>query len=252
MTDTMYGSLLLADPSGVLIWAGLTAFAAGLMRGFAGFGSAILMAPVFAVLLGPVYMVPLVASIEIPMGVMLFLGARRQVEWKFVAPLAAIAIAAMPVGIWLLVSLDSGVITKAVSIIVLLFVAVLITGWRYRGPRPLALTLGIGGFSGAMMATTAVGGPPILLYMLAASMPAATIRANIVAYYLLTGFVLATMVVLAAPTGGAALADAVVLQPVILASSWIGSRLAGKAVDRTYRWIAYIFLSAAGLIGLFG
>ena len=252
MTGTLYGSLLLADPGGVLIWASITACAAGLMRGFAGFGSAILMAPIFAVLLGPVHMVPLVASIEIPMGLMLFLGARRSVEWKFVAPLAAIAIAAMPVGIYLLVNLDSGIITKAVSVIVLLFVAVLITGWRYRGPRPLALTLGIGGFSGAMMATTAVGGPPILLYMLAAAMPAATIRANIVAYYLLTGFVLATMVVLASPTGSAAVVDALVLQPVILFSSWVGSRLAGKAADQTYRWIAYIFLAAAGLIGLFG
>ena len=245
----MYGSLLLADPGGVLLWAGITAFVAGLMRGFAGFGSAILMAPIFAVLLGPVHMVPMVAAIELPMSVMLFLGSRRDVEWKFVAPLSAIAMAAMPVGIWLLVSLDASAITKAVSVIVLLFVAVLITGWRYQGPRPLALTLGIGGISGAMMATTSVGGPPVLLYMLAAAMPAATIRANIVAYYLLTGFVLVTMVMLASPTALAAVIDALVLLPIILASSWTGSRLAG---DQTYRWIAYIFLAAAGLIGLIG
>ncbi len=248
----MYGSLLLADPGGVLLWAGITAFVAGLMRGFAGFGSAILMAPIFAVLLGPVHMVPMVAAIELPMSVMLFLGSRKDVEWKFVAPLSAIAMAAMPVGLWLLVSLDAAAITRAVSVIVLLFVAVLITGWRYQGPRPLALTLGIGGISGAMMATTSVGGPPVLLYMLAAAMPAATIRANIVAYYLLTGFILVTMVMLASPTALAAVIDAMVLLPVILASSWIGSRLAGKAADQTYRWIAYIFLAAAGIIGLVG
>ncbi|HJM92701.1 MAG: sulfite exporter TauE/SafE family protein [Alphaproteobacteria bacterium] len=248
----MYGSLLLADPGGVLLWAGITAFVAGLMRGFAGFGSAILMAPIFAVLLGPVHMVPMVAAIELPMSVMLFLGSQKDVEWKFVAPLSAIAMAAMPVGLWLLVSLDAAAITRAVSVIVLLFVAVLITGWRYQGPRPLALTLGIGGISGAMMATTSVGGPPVLLYMLAAAMPAATIRANIVAYYLLTGFILVTMVMLASPTALAAVIDAMVLLPVILASSWIGSRLAGKAADQTYRWIAYIFLAAAGIIGLVG
>ena len=248
----MYGSLLLADPGGVLIWAGLTAFVAGLMRGFAGFGSAILMAPVFAVLLGPVHMVPMVAAIELPMSVMLFLGCRRDVEWRFVAPLSAIAIIAMPLGIWFLVNLDSGVITKVVSIIVLLFVAVLITGWRYKGPRPLPLTLGIGGVSGAMMATTSVGGPPVLLYMLAAEMPAATVRANIVAYYLLTGFVLVAMVISASPTGTAAVIDAGVVLPVILLSSWLGSRLAGKAAESTYRGIAYLFLSIAGLFGLFG
>jgi uncharacterized membrane protein YfcA len=248
----MYGSLLLADPGGVLIWAGITAFVAGLMRGFAGFGSAILMAPVFAVLLGPVHMVPMVAAVELPMSVMLFLGCRRQVDWRFVGPLSAIAIAAMPVGIWLLVTLDGAVITKAVSVIVLLFVAVLLTGWRYKGPRPLSLTLGIGGVSGAMMATTSVGGPPVLLYMLAAEIPAATIRANIVAYYLFTGVVLVAMVVGASPSGAAAVVDAGVVAPVILLSSWIGARLAGKAAENTYRRIAYLFLTVAGLFGLFG
>ena len=55
----MHASLLLADPDGILILAGLTTFVAGLMRGFAGFGSVMLMAPIFAILLGPVHMVPL-------------------------------------------------------------------------------------------------------------------------------------------------------------------------------------------------
>ena len=91
----MHGSLLLADPGGVLILAAITAAVAGLMRGFAGFGSAILMAPVFAVLLGPVHMVPMVAAVELPMSMMLFLGARRDVDWRFVAPLSAIAMIAI-------------------------------------------------------------------------------------------------------------------------------------------------------------
>lgn len=248
----MHGSLLLADPGGVLVLATITAAVAGLMRGFAGFGSAILMAPVFAVLLGPVHMVPMVAAVELPMSMMLFLGARRDVEWRFVAPLAAISMAAMPLGVWLLVSLDGAMITKGVSVIVLMFVAVLITGWRYQGPRPLGLTLGIGALSGTMMATTSVGGPPVLLYMLAANMPAVTIRANIVTYYLLTGFILVAMVVSASPTGSAAVIDAAILLPVILLTSWLGSRLAGKAAESTYRWIAYVFLATAGLVGLLG
>ena len=249
----MHGSLLLSDPGGILILAGLTAFVAGLMRGFAGFGSVMLMAPIFAILFGPVHMVPLLAIIEAPMGIMLFLGARQDVEWKFIGPMTAIAAAAMPFGIWLLISLDTVLITKVVSLIVLLFVFVLVTGWNYRGPRPLALTLGIGGFSGAMMATTAIGGPPVLLYMLAnAAMSAAVIRANIVAYYLLTGLVLIAMFTITSSLGAAIFVDAILLTPILLLSSWIGSRLADKAAEKTYRSIAFIFLTIAGLVGLFG
>lgn len=252
LTPAMYGSLLWADPGGIAILAAATVLVAGLMRGFAGFGSAILMAPVLAILMGPVHMVPLVACLELPMGAMLFAGVRKDVDWRFVGPLSVVAMMAMPLGVWLLLSLDPGTLTKSVSLIVLLFVAVLASGWRYRGPRPLPLTLAIGTVSGAMMATTSVGGPPVLLYMLAAEIPAPTVRANIVTYYLITGFVLIALVMTVSPAGLAPLTDAVLLLPIILLGSWAGSRLAGKASDRLYRWIAYGFLTAAGLIGLFG
>lgn len=248
----MLGSQLLADPSGILIWAALTAFVAGLMRGFAGFGSAMLMAPVFAVLMSPAHMVPIVVSLELPMGAMLFIGARKDVEWSFVMPLSAIAVVAMPLGIWLLVSADTELLTKAISTIVLIFVGVLALGWRYRGPRPLPLTLGIGAISGAMMATSSVGGPPVLLYMLAAQHPAQKIRANIVGYFFLTTVFLLAFVLAASPTAVAAIVDAAVLLPVILAGSWIGSRMAGKAPDQIYRRISYVFLTAAAIFGLAG
>ncbi len=250
--ETMAGSLLLADPGGILIWAALVTFVAGLMRGFAGFGSAMLMAPVFAVLMGPVHMVPLIAAMEFPMGAMLFVGARRDVEWGFVVPMALIAMVAMPLGVWALLSVDRTILTKVVAGIVLAFVAILAIGWRYRGPRPMALTLGIGAASGAMMATSSVGGPPILLYMLAAARPAARIRADIIAYFFLTSFVLIVLVMVAAPHAVAAIVDAAILLPVVLLGSWIGSRLAGRAADVHYRWIAYVFLAAAGVFGLVG
>ena len=248
----MYGSLLWSNPGGEIVFAAVTVLVAGLMRGFAGFGSAILMAPILAILMGPAHMVPLVSCLELPMGAMLFFGVRKDVDWRFVGPLSAMSMIAMPFGVWLLFSLDADLLTKIVSVIVLAFVAILISGWRYRGPRPLGLTLGIGGVSGAMMATTSVGGPPVLLYMLASELPAARVRANIVTYYLVTGFVLITLVMIASPTGLAALVDAVLLLPIILLGSWVGSRLAGRASDRLYRAIAYAFLAIAGLIGLFG
>ena len=126
----MAGSLLLADPGQILVWAVLVTFVGGLMRGFAGFGSAMLMAPVFAVLMGPAHMVPLIAAMEFPMGAALFVGARRDVEWGFVVPMALIAMVAMPLGLWALFTVDRDILTKVISGIVLAFVAVLIIGWR--------------------------------------------------------------------------------------------------------------------------
>ena len=222
------------------------------MRGFAGFGSVMLMAPIFAILLGPTHMVPLITIIEIPVGMMLFMGARQDVDWKFIGPVTLVAAAAMPLGMWFLVNADTDLLTKVVSLIVLVFVVVLAIGWNYRGPRPLPLTLGIGGFSGTMMATTSIGGPPLIVYMLAAAFPATTIRANLIAYFLLVSVILVGMFAITDHIGVAILIDAVILTPILMLGSWIGSRLANKAPEKVYRGIAFVFLAFAGLVGLFG
>jgi len=52
--------------------------------------------------------------------------------------------------------------------------------------------------------------------------------------------------------GVAILTDAIVLTPILLLGGWLGSLLAGKAAEKTYRWISFVFLTFAGLIGLFG
>ena len=93
------------------------------------------------------------------MGLILAWESRRQADYGFVIPMALAAIVAMPLGIWLLLSVDSRSLTIGISIAILIFVGVLISGWRYHGPRPLPLTLGIGMASGAMMATSSIGGP---------------------------------------------------------------------------------------------
>ena len=253
MSDALLLNGLLNDPANYIFWiAAAVVLVGGVMRGFAGFGSAMLFAPIFAVMTTPAHMVPLVVTLEFPVGVMLFLETRRQAEWSFVVPMAIAAVIAMPLGIWLLVSVDQQLLTIVISILILVFVAILVTGWRYRGPRPLPLTLGIGAASGTMMATSSVGGPPVLLYMLAADHPAATIRANVVAYFFVTLFMLMAMVFAAAPTALGAIIDGLALYPPMIAGVWVGSRLAGRSNERVYRMICYGFIVAAAVIGLVG
>lgn len=253
MSDAFLLNGLLNDPADPVFWIAVLVVLIGcIMRGFAGFGSAMLFSPIFAVLTTPAHMVALVVTLELPIGLFLFVETRRQADWGLVVPMAIAAVVAMPLGIWLLVSVDQRSLTVAISLLILVFVAILVTGWRYRGPRPMPLTLGIGAASGTMMATSSVGGPPILLYMLAADHPAATIRANVIAYFFVTLFVLMAMVFAAAPTALGALIDGLALYPPMILGVWIGSRLAGRANDQFYRMICYGFIVAAATIGLVG
>jgi uncharacterized membrane protein YfcA len=223
---------------------------AGLMRGFAGFGSGMLMAPVFAVLFGPVDTVAMVILLEIVATAQIMPGVRADIQWRFVASMGVVAAVFMPLGSWLLVSADPKLLTRAIAVIVLAFVLVLMTGWRYRGEKRNSVAMGIGAISGAMMAATSLGNPPVMLYMLSGPDGAAVNRANVTAYFALT---LSTLLLLMLAGGlvtwGAASRVAVLL-PVFLLTAWIGGRLFHGASESLYRFVALAFLFCAGLFGL--
>jgi uncharacterized membrane protein YfcA len=236
---------LFADP-GVAVAVGVT-FVAGLMRGFAGFGSAMLMAPIFALLFGPAEMVVMVVAIELVVSLQLFPQVRRHADWTTLTPMSIAACAAMPLGVWALASVDKGVIVTAVSAIIVGFVVLMWTGWKYRGRRSIPATIAVGAFSGAMMATTSVGGPPVLLYLLSGNDPPAVHRANIVTYYFLTQFLLLVIVLATGVAGWQALVRDVVLFPAMILGAYAGGRLFhGLASERLYRNVAL----GIGLFGL--
>jgi uncharacterized membrane protein YfcA len=157
----------------------------------------------------------------------------------------------MPLGVWALASVDKGTIVTAVSAVIVAFVLLMWTGWKYRGGRSAAASVAVGAASGAMMATTSVGGPPVLLYLLSGNDPPAVNRANIVTYYFLTQFLLIAIVLASGVAGWDALARAVVLFPVMILGAWAGGRLFhGMASERLYRNVALGILFATGMFGL--
>jgi uncharacterized protein len=178
---------------------------AGLMRGFAGFGSAMFMAPIFAVIFGSAEMVVTVVAMELGVSGQLFPAVRSTTQWRIIAPMSAAACLFLPLGLWLLLGIDRAIITKAVSIIVLGFVAIMLSGWHYRGEKgPVGASI-VGALSGTMMATTSVGGPPVLLYLRSGRDPPEIGRANIIAYYFLTHIVLIALFLATGTVGGEAL-----------------------------------------------
>ena len=224
---------------------------AGLMRGFAGFGSAMLMAPIFAILFGSAEMVVTIVAIELIVSLQLFPQVRSHANWKTLMPMSVAACAAMPLGVWALASVDKGTIVTGVSAIIVAFVLLMWSGWRYRGRRSPAAAMAVGAVSGAMMATTSVGGPPVLLYLLSGEDPPAVNRANIVTYYFLTQFLLIAIVLATGVAGWDALVRAVVLFPMMILGAWAGGRLFhGLASDRLYRNVALAILFSTGLFGL--
>ncbi len=224
---------------------------AGLMRGFSGFGSAMLMSPIFALLFGSAEMVVTIVAIELVVSLQLFPQVRRQADWTILTPMSVAACIAMPLGVWLLASVDKNTIVTAVSAIIVGFVVLMWSGWKYTGRRSAAVTATVGAVSGAMMASTGIGGPPVVLFLMSSGDSPTINRANIVTFFFLTQFVLIVIVLAAGVAGIDALIRAIVLLPVMLAGTWAGSHLfRGVTNERLHRNVALAILFVTGLSGL--
>ena len=233
----------------ILIAAGIAA-AAGLMRGFAGVGSGMLMAPFFAILFGPVQTVAIIILMEIVVTAQLLPGVHREIRWKVIAPMGVAAALLMPAGSWLLVTLDPDLLARFIALVVLAFSIILMIGWRYDGEKKTWMSAGVGALSGVLIASTSLGNPPVMVYLLSSRDSAATSRANFTGYFAVTLVALIAMMSFTGLIDRNAVWTAALLLPVFMAGAFVGSRLFRKSSEALYRRVALGLLFVVGCYGL--
>src|SRR5690606_16813936 len=135
--------------------------------------------------------------------------AARFANRRDVARMALGALAGVPVGVWLLSRLDPLVIRWSIVAIVILLLALLMSGWRYRSEPKPPVTIAVGAVSGLLTGIAQIGGPPVIAYWLGGAVPAIVMRANFILFfaistvlsaagYVWSGLVTAEVLVLAA------------------------------------------------------
>lgn len=128
--DLAHVSELLAVPiDGRLAVVFIALMVAALLRGFVGFGAALISVPLFSLVLAP-HAAIAVNNVRLPAVFQLLPEAIRRAERNVVVPICMAIFASAPIGTWALVSTDPAVMTVAISTLVLLMVAILASGWR--------------------------------------------------------------------------------------------------------------------------
>ena len=233
-----------------LLIAATVATAAGLMRGFAGVGSGMLMAPIFVLLFSPVRTVAIIVLMEIVVTAQLLPGVRREIRWNVIAPMGVAAALLMPAGSWLLVTLDPDLLARFIALVVLAFSIILMIGWRYDGEKKAWMSAGVGALSGVLIASTSLGNPPVMVYLLSGRDRAATNRANFTGYFAITLAALIALMTATRLIDRTSLVTAALLLPVFMAGANVGSRLFRKSSEALYRRVALALLFCVGCYGL--
>ncbi|MDX1434823.1 MAG: sulfite exporter TauE/SafE family protein [Gammaproteobacteria bacterium] len=238
------------EPGWTLVAAAGVCGVAGFMRGFVGVGSGMLMAPVFAILYGPLETVGMIILLELAVTAQLLPSVHRAIQWPVIVPMGVAAALCMPLGTWLLVSVDAELMARLIALVVLVLVLVLLSGWRFRGEKRLATTIAVGSTSGVLMAATSLGNPPVMLYLLSSPDSAATNRANFTGYFALTLVTLLAMMLIRELIAVHTALRVLVLLPVFALAAWAGARFFNRSGDRLYRRAALGLLLCVAIFGL--
>lgn len=162
------------------------AFAAGVIRGYSGFGFAMILTLGLLASLAPAQVVPVVLMLDLLCSVSLWpsalatfhtrVGGRLIVGMLLAVPLGAMALARLP-GQWM------APVTAGMCL--LGGVLVLIRPAAGRAPQVLASrwALPAGLASGLATAMASAGGPPLVVYLLRSGLPMASVRGTAVVFF---------------------------------------------------------------------
>jgi hypothetical protein len=137
------------------------------------------MSPPLALLLGPRLAVPVVLLLEGLAAAPMLAQTRSLVRWRVVGPILAATCVTVPLGGYVLVTADPQSLRRAIALIVIVFALLLLRAWRYTGSHRTSTGIGLGALAGALLGATTVGGPPVILYLLAGPDRIETTRANL-------------------------------------------------------------------------
>lgn len=233
-----------------LAWLLAAALAGGLARGFSGFGAALIFMPLASVALGPRAAAPLMLLLEVLAIAILTPAAWKLAHRPQVGVLAIGAAVGTPLGAAILLRADPLALRWGVTAAVLGLLALLVSGWRFRGRPTVPATLGVGLVAGLLGGVAMVSGPPVMAYLLGQSGDARSVRASF-GLFLAAGGVLAGLTY--AATGlltMALVAPFVVALPVYGLGIWLGTRMFGLASEQTFRLGCYVMIALAALLGL--
>ena len=220
----------------------------GFLRGFLGFGAALLMVPILSNILTPAVGLVIMYLVEVPTVLYLMPPALKTGKVKVVLPMILALLFTIPIGFYFVVSLDPEIIRIVISVMVILMVALLASGWKPKGVINIWTMIMGGGFSGLVNGAAGVGGPPFVTVLMARNDDAEVTRSNIIITMgcmslltTLTQFVYGMMTVNLLIVSAFAF-------PIYIGFTWLGAKYFNQSGISYFRKAALLMLILIALI----
>lgn len=228
----------------------ITAFVAGLARGFSGFGSALIFMPLASAAIGAKVAAPLLLIVEIIAAAALVPGAARIAHKGEVALMTIGSLVGVPLGTLCLLYADPLAVRWMIVGLIVPLLILMMAGWRYPRPPTAPVTTLVGAVAGFFGGVAQVGGPPVVLYWLRDAAVAAVTRASLILYFAVSDVIILATYLWGGLFTQTVIGLAILSGPVFGIGLWIGTRMFGLASETTFRRVCYAMIAASALVSL--
>jgi uncharacterized protein len=164
-------------------------FFASVLRGFTGFGFGLAAVPLLSLVLPPAEVVPLVVTLQVIIGAGGLRAAWRECDWRSVRLLFPGLVVGVPIGLLILTSVPANPVRLVIGGVIGFSVWLIHRGLRLPPNPSRVVSFVVGLVSGVLSGLASMGGPPVVVYLLAVGHSTSRMRATAIVYFMLASCV---------------------------------------------------------------
>jgi len=233
-----------------LVLSAISAIAAGIVYGFAGFGAAYVLIPLLSLIYDTREAVAVVMMMVTLGSVGLAFRTARHAAWRQIGPMSVLAMLTIPVGSLILLTVDPELMRRAIGTVILFFATAMLMGIAYRGPRNLITAAVAGIVGGVIHGAVGLGGLAVSLYVMSSEDSAAVQRAGVVVFSALVAAVSTIVLTITGVVDSTSIARALVLMIPFGITLWCGARVFRFTPVPVFRRIVLALVLALGVTTL--
>ncbi|MCK5038664.1 MAG: sulfite exporter TauE/SafE family protein [Thermoplasmata archaeon] len=234
----------------IIIIAIIMLFFAGLVQGLAGFGFSMVSIPILIIIIEPQLLTPTIIIHSVIINIFLFIKVRKDVQLGRIWPLVLAAIAGIPIGTWLLTTVDSDILRLFVGLFIMLIGLAYIKNFRIEIKNERLAFLPVGFISGILNGSITLSGPPVVLTLTNQGVEKKTFRANMIAYFMLLNLATLPFHFARGLFTDVCINLSFMLLPGMILGAFIGTMLVKKVDEKNFKKMVLVMVTVSGLISM--
>lgn len=229
----------------------LIVFGAAFFRGLTGFGYAILAVPLVSLVAPPITAVIMAILMQLIIGPFGMRSAVKVINIPMVTKIAALSCLLTPAGLWLLDMVSADIARLVITTIAIgSFLAFMMKRPAELNEAPLHILL-VGSLSGLLNGFAAMPGPPVILHFVRKGVAPAVARGSMITIF----FAAATMATAIAFWRGMIDEQVLILSalacPLMIGGNQLGAKFFGSVSEPVWRGFVIVLLGIAASFALF-